>query len=255
MKTYKNILVIFSLGLTILASCKKEDPEPTFVAAESGIVKVNFAHKWVTESSNFTLNAEYIHPATDDTMVFTTLKYYVSNLKLKKSDGSWWSHPESYFLVDLTNPASAELEMSGVPLGQYTDMEFTLGIDSLRNVSGAQTGALSISNNMFWSWNSGYIMLKAEGTSGNSATGSYAFHLGGFTGANNVVSTRQVAFNISLNVATAHQSEVHMLVYPDMLWANAAGLGTVNAIHMPGANAKVMANDFANGIMFSHIHN
>lgn len=255
MKKYKYTLAILALALATFTSCKKEDPQPTPVT-ESGSLKISLEHKWVTESANFTLGSEFIHPVTHDTMVFTTLKYYISNIRLKKADGTWWSHPESYFLVDLSTPSSAVLQLTDIPLGQYTDMEYTFGVDSLRNVSGAQTGALAIANNMFWSWNSGYIMLKAEGTSDNSPTGSFAFHLGGFSGANNVVSTHPVAFNISLNIANAHQSEVHMLAYPDKLWVNSGGLSTANAMHMPGAGAKVMANDFAGeGIVFSHIHN
>lgn len=242
------------MAIVALASCKKEDPKPVS-APEKGNVKINLAHHWVTPNANFTLNAEYVHPETEDTMVFTTLKYYVSNFRLKKSDGTWWSHPESYFLVDLSDPSSAMLTLTGVPAGQYTDMEYTFGVDSLRNVSGAQTGALAISNNMFWSWNSGYIMLKAEGTSPNSSTGSFAFHLGGFTGSNNVVSKLQAEFNISLNITDGHQSEVHMLVYPDKLWNASNGLATANAIHMPGAGAKTMANGFAGGFIFDHIHN
>lgn len=255
LKTYKYPLAILTLGLAILASCKKEDPQPTPAAPATGSVEVNLAHHWVTENDNFSLNNAYIHPTTEDTMIFTTLKYYISNFRLKKSDGTWWSHPESYFLVNLSSPTSAKLDLTGVPPGQYTEMEYTFGVDSLRNVSGAQTGALSVSNNMFWSWNSGYIMLKAEGISDNSSTGSFAFHLGGFTGANNVVSTHNAVFNITLNVTASHKSEIHLLVYADKLWQTSAGLETANAIHMPGAGAKTMADDFANGIAFSHIHN
>ena len=81
----------------------------------------------------------------------------ISNFKLKKSDGTWWIHPESYFLVDLSNDLSTTLDLGSVPSGEYTELSYTIGVDSLRNVSGAQSGALSTTNNMFWSWNTGYI--------------------------------------------------------------------------------------------------
>ena len=77
---------------------------------------------------------------------------------------------------------AATLTLSDVPEGSYTEMSYVLGVDSTRNVSGAQAGALSTANGMFWSWSTGYIMLKAEGTSPNSGTGSFSFHLGGFSG-------------------------------------------------------------------------
>lgn len=246
---------ILSLSLN---SCKKENPtpEPSTPVAETGTLKVNLEHKWGTGNTNFSLNMDLIHPETGDAMNFTTFKYYISNFRLKKSDGTWWSHPESYFLVNLTDPSSAVFNLAGVPVGQYTEMQYTFGVDSTRNVSGAQTGALAIANNMFWSWNSGYIMLKAEGVSANSSTGSFAFHLGGFSGANKVVATTNVEFpNELLNIAKNHTSEVHYTVNPDKLWKTTGSVSGTNTIHMPGAGAKTMASDFVGGIAFDHIHN
>ena len=250
-------IIIFAVTCLVFTSCKKDEvtPEP---AATTGSVSVKLEHKWVDLATNFTLNMEYIHPLTDDTLNFTTMKYYISNLKLKKSDGTWWTQPESYFLVDLENQSSTNLMMSNVPLGTYTELSYTFGVDSTRNVSGAQTGALSIANNMFWSWNSGYIFMKAEGTSVNSTSGSYSFHLGGFTGVNNVVSSRNDVFNIQstdLIVSSHHPSEIGLLVFPDKLFNTTGSVNGTNTIHMPGAMAKIMANDFFNGIVFEHVHN
>jgi hypothetical protein len=61
-------------------------------------------------------------------------------------------------------------------------MEFMIGVDSARNNSGAQTGALDPTNGMFWSWSTGYIMAKFEGTSAQSpaAANALKFHIGGF---------------------------------------------------------------------------
>ena len=37
-----------------------------------------------------------------------------------------------------------------------------LGVDSLRNVTGVQTGALDPAMDMYWTWNTGYVMAKLE---------------------------------------------------------------------------------------------
>ncbi len=251
-------MIAFAIAGLTFTSCKKEEEETPTATASVGSVSINLEHKWEDEATNFTLNAEYIHPVTNDTLNFTTMKYYISNLKLKKSDGTWWTHPESYFLVDLENESSTKLMMSNVPVGTYTELSYTFGVDSTRNVSGAQTGALSIANNMFWSWNSGYIFLKAEGTSVNSSTGSYSFHLGGFTGTNSILSTKNVVFlsnSTDVVVTGNHESEIHMITFPDKLWNTSGSVSNTNTIHMPGAMAKMMANDFSNGIVFEHVHN
>ncbi len=66
---------------------------------------------------------------------------------------------------------------------------FLLGVDSLHNVSGAQTDALDPAKDMFWTWNTGYVMAKLEGNSPSSAlvNNKYEFHVGGFSGKYNVL--------------------------------------------------------------------
>ena len=82
-----------------------------------------------------------------------------------KTDNSIVTIPNTYFLVNQDEEASMAIEMDSLPLGLYKSIKFMIGVDSTRNVSGSQTGALDPANGMFWTWNSGYIFLKMEGTS------------------------------------------------------------------------------------------
>jgi hypothetical protein len=239
----------------IISACKKEKNNPTGTATPTAEVAINLEHMWGTGNANFALHMDLIHPTTQDTLNFTTFKYYISNFRLQRTDGSWWTHPESYFLVDLSAENTTMLRLENVPIGSYQQLEYTLGVDSTRNVSGAQSGALSVANNMFWSWNSGYIMLKAEGISPNSATGSFAFHLGGFAGTDNLVTIQSTDFNgVTLSATANHESEVHLIVNPAALWTSSGSINGTNAIHMPGAAAKTMAGNFYGGILFDHLH-
>ena len=253
------IAFIYAMVLmTSLNSCKK-DPDNNNNnnnnSATFGSVKVEFEHLWAMSGAEFKLNDTLLHPMKNEKMFFTTFKYYVSNIKFKKSDGTWWSHPESYFLVDVSNPTSLILTVNNVPTATYTEMKYTLGVDSLRNVSGAQTGALSTTNNMFWSWNSGYIMIKAEGKSPNSSTGDFALHLGGFKGANNVVTEKSTNFGgATLNVSPSATPQIHMSANPAKLWHTIEGVTTKSKIMMPGADAKQAATDFYNSFNFEHLH-
>jgi len=130
-----------------------------------------------------------------------------------------------------------------------------MGVDSLRNVSGAQTGALSTANGMFWDWNSGYIMLKAEGMSPNSTSKNFVFHLGGFKGVNNIVTKKNTNFGGgSLIIGAGLTPSVGIKVNPARLWHSSPSVSTVNMIQMPGAAAKQMAKDFYDAIIFDHIH-
>jgi len=254
---FKNIAgFAASLLLAVtFSACKKEKNKSTGKQMQNAEVAITLEHRWGSGNTNFALHMDLVHPTTQDTLNFTTFKYYISNFRLQRADGSWWIHPDSYFLVDLSDENTTLLRLENVPAGNYQQLAYTLGVDSTRNISGAQTGALAVANNMFWSWNSGYIMLKAEGISPNSETGSFAFHLGGFAGSNNLVSTQSTDFNgITLSATTNHESEVHLIVNPATLWNNTGSVSGINTIHMPGAAAQTMASGFHGGIVFDHLH-
>lgn len=236
---------------------KKDDGSCTYTpAATTGKVTIMLEHTWADSGTEFELGTAYTHPTTNDDLTFTTLKYYISNFKLKKADGTWWTQPNSYYLVNLSDPSTTSLTLTDIPNGNYTEVSYVLGVDSTRNVSGAQEGALSTTNGMFWSWNSGYIMVKAEGTCPQSGTGSFTYHLGGFSGTNKIVTTRTDAFGAeSLVVSATSNGKIHFMVDPSELFLNYGSVTNGSNVQMPGAMAKNLATGFYSGFMFEHIHN
>lgn len=117
----------------------------------------------------------------------TKLKYYISNICLK-NDTQVFKEPESYHLIDESKPGSKSFSFTAETM-QYDSITFLIGVDSLHNVSGAQTGALDPVNDMFWTWNSGYVMAKLEGNSSSSpqVNQKFEYHIGGYSGKHNVV--------------------------------------------------------------------
>jgi hypothetical protein len=272
MKTIQLLSIGVLLSGLSFTSCKKEgctDPEAENYSEEAkkddgsctyadktGTVQVVIDHNWGMMGAAFQMNTDLKHPMSGDTLNFSTFKYYISNFRLKNSDGSWWTHPESYFLVDLSDGVQETLTLNDVPEGTYTEMSYILGVDSARNVSGAQTGALAVSNNMFWSWTTGYIMLKAEGTSPQSGNGNFTYHLGGFEGANNVVTSKTAAFGSeSLVVGDATTSSVHMIGNPAKLFHTYGSVSNGAMIHMPGTDAVTMTSDYYGGFAFDYVQN
>lgn len=243
MKNYSKVLfALLVLASFSLSSCKKD---------KEGTVKIVFTHVWGMTEAPFSIGTQLIHPGTQDSLTFTTFKYYVSNIKLKKEDGTYFEVPESYHLVNAESVAKSTISLVNVPEGKYTALEYILGVDSVRNVSGAQTGALSASEGMFWSWNSGYIMIKAEGMSPQSSTGSFAMHLGGFSGANNVVTPKTVEFGTETMMVDANTNTINLKANPARLWhGGIAGVGTTNTIMMPGATATTMATNFFSAVAY-----
>lgn len=245
------------LFAAVLFSCTKETPTPTPdpVVPEKSTVQLKFEHVWGPSMGAFAINQALVHPLTSNEITFTLLNYYVSNIKLQKADGSSYVQPESYHLVRLSSGSMADLVLSDIPVGDYTGITFTIGVDSARNVSGVQEGALSPSNGMFWSWNTGYIFIKAEGRSPQASSGNFTYHIGGFSGENNAIRTVTLPFNGELRVRKNAEPSIHFNVNAARFWHGGIQLADLSTIHMPGANAALIATNFQGAFSVDHLHN
>ncbi len=235
---------VFAWGLS---SCTKEP------VATNGSIQIQMDYVWAMDMQSFELNTPYLHPMSGDSLEFTTFKHYISHVRLQREDGTYWDAPESFYLLDASEPSSLQWTIEEIPGGNYKGLQITLGVDSLRNVSGAQTGALDPANNMFWSWNSGYIMIKAEGTSPQSSSGSFAYHLGGFSGANNAISVRDFAFPDAAVLTVSEETNplVTLMANPARLFHTYGSVSNGSTVHMPGPAATQMADDFNSWVRLS----
>lgn len=264
MKVYwRNLLVVIFASSLVLTSCKK-DEEPEVVkepipAAEVGIFKMEFEQSY--SGNDFALNTEYTNAAGEQ-VTWTRLDYYITNVQLVKTDGTVWSEPESYHLIKSSEAVSQLLTISNVPKAEYTNVKFTLGVDSTRNVSGAQTGALDPANDMFWSWNNGYIFIKSEGTSVQASAGNFEYHIGGFKTDNGSNAISTLTFNVGstpMNIRPGAAPQIHFSVDMSKFFDGESGdnltVATTPMVHMPGATAVSIMNRFKNAFEFEHLHN
>jgi hypothetical protein len=246
----KTALLLSALSASIISCDKKEDPKPTTTTptdtttkkGEVGIEIDNYAG-----TNEIALNTNYTTPAGD--IMLTKFNYYVSNVKLKRADGAEFIEPESYHFVTADKKTSGHFHMKNVPAGSYSSVTFMIGVDSARNVSGAQTGALDVANGNFWTWSTGYIMGKIEGTSPQSGDPNkkVMLHVGGFKGEFSGLRTVTLTFAQPLNVTASSESSVK--VKADMLkWftPNNINFATDYTIMTVGTASKKLADNYAN---------
>jgi hypothetical protein len=166
-------------------SCQKEissEPLP------AGRHTINVRFHGIVDADSLEFGKQYSNAFYEDYKV-STLKFYVHSIQLSKgSVNSAIESEDNYFIADLSSPSTSVITVKGLS-GTYDHISFILGVDSIRNVSGAQTGALDPTNGMFWTWNTGYIMVKLEGNSqlANTPNNQVQYHIGGFKGEDNVV--------------------------------------------------------------------
>lgn len=183
-----------------------------------------------------------------ETIAVQKFRYYVSNFSVTDKNGKIIPLPVQYFLVDEADALSKTITLT-IPDVTVTGIRFLLGVDSIRNVSGVQTGALDPLHGMFWTWNSGYIMAKLEGVSelANTAGHSFTFHVGGFrTGMN---TTRMIDLNLS--PASENLREIHINADINQWFKSRTELKIAEnpVCHSPGALAMRIADNFSS--MFS----
>jgi hypothetical protein len=108
------------------------------------------------------------------------LKFYISNISLYQKNKLVYKDTVFARLIDLENRESLNLKFDNIK--KFDRIVFNLGIDSLTNVSGALAGDLDPTKGMYWTWQSGYINFKLEGTDPRCKSRNHRFqyHLGGY---------------------------------------------------------------------------
>lgn len=254
------ILCLAVAALGLLSSCKKDGDVTPVTPQQKGTVAVAFEN--YAGSQALSLNSTTGFPYTNangDVFKVTMYKYYVSNIRFVRADGTEFAEPESYHLVDAGENSSLNFNMANVPAGTYTAVKVLLGVDSLRNVSGAQTGALDPAHGMFWTWNSGYIMAKIEGLSPQSAVadGKITFHLGGFDGAYSVLN--EVTIPLPQPLVVGDNTNSTVTFRSDVLkWFAAPNMIKFADTYMvtaAGGNAYNIAKNYSNSLSVSKVQN
>jgi hypothetical protein len=194
--------------------------------------------------------------ALGQTFTVSKFKYYIGEIALKQKDGKL-VRSSDYFLINEEEDVTKHLSLKSIPPGNYTSMEFIIGVDSLHNCSGAQSGALDPVNGMFWAWNSGYIFLKLEGISSASKSPGHIFeyHIGGYKQPSNCI--RKITLPLDLSVKESGTSPLVLRadvskILSSETTVNFEQLSSVTDFH----NAALVANNYMSmfSIRIAHEH-
>src|SRR5690606_5186495 len=183
------------------------------VAQDPGKLTLRFVH--VAEGKPIVLRDSVYATPLGEGYTISKLRYYVSHIQ--PGDAAVLNYEEPYHLISFPRDTIITLDVTS---GTINEVSFLLGIDSTRHCSGAQSGALDPMNDMFWTWNSGYVTFKLDGSSPVSTAdrNRIEHHIGGYRG------NQKVAQNIRLNLPsplTLHpgkESVVTILVNLDQYW-------------------------------------
>ena len=186
------------------------------------VIQINFIPTYHEQALDLT---DDVFKSTADDVIIETLRFYIGQIKLTFADQVVWSE-NNYYLVDAEDKNSLSLQISPPSDITFDHIEFSFGVDSFTNVSGAYGGDLDPTKGMYWTWQNGYINFKLEGISKACPTrkNNFLFHLGGY---NAPFASAQIiqlnvenddAFNIGLDIkeflAAIDLSTQHTLMSP-----------------------------------------
>lgn len=191
-------------------------------------------------------NITYTNPSGEP-FTITRFRYFLSNFSLETVNGERVVLPVTYFLVDDGIDTSKIIRLDSVPAGRYKSMQFLIGVDSVRNRSGIQSGALAVESGMFWTWNSGYIMAQIEGHSPviNTPTRELLFHIGGYKSKDQVLKYVSLPFPQTVTIGANKQPDIHLTADVEKWFLpDTVSFKNTVVIMAPGEKARQVANNY-----------
>jgi hypothetical protein len=257
--------IIFFAIFSLMFSCQKakESTPAPYLPGDKGSLRFEFDA--VVGNKNLQLNSSTYSNKLGEDFTVSMFDYYVSNIKLKNEKGEVFvvEQDSCYFLIKESDRNSQFFTLSKIPAGDYTEMSFIVGVDSMRNTMDVskRSGSLDVANGMYWSWNSGYIFVKFEGTSPKAPAESnnkFRYHIGGFGGyqTKTINSIREVTIKLGekpVPVRKDKTPEVHVMVDMLAFFGNNVSIEQ-NPDIMFKPFATTIADNFKNMFSVHHTH-
>ena len=245
MKTTACLFTIVFMFLLSAASAQQKQRQ----SSHSPTASMNISFSNLFHNQPIVLNDSMYTNVFGESFSLSKLSYYVSNICFFTA-GKKIKTGSNCFLINQRRDSAMNVAVH-LPVGSYDSIGFLLGVDSIHNISGAQLGALDPLNDMFWTWNTGYIMQKIEGRSlvSNMVNNKMEYHIGGFKGQYNVLHFITLPFSApkKLLLQKGKTNKLMIAANIDRLWKNEQNfrITTVPVCTTPGASAKQIASYFA----------
>ncbi len=248
MNRYVNRIII-GLVLLLTSSFTIEHSFPVSQKHPGGNLVIQL--KLTFDGKPFLLDRRDFVTPHGDTVEFDQLRFYLGDFAFSGTDEKTRSK-KGYVLVDAADSRSWSIHFNQLEAGDFNQVDFNIGVDSLTQISNNMYDALDPIHGMYWAWNSGYIDAKLQGKSAacNTLHHAFEFHIGGYQAPFNAC--RRISLPVKNLQITANQTSTLQIVADVSAWFNTPNridLSKMNEIVLPGKEAMMMADNYRN--MFS----
>jgi hypothetical protein len=187
-----------------------------------------------------------------DSFQISEFKCYVGNFRFNSDKSNLINSENQYYLLNAEDSISLHRDFNLSQISIIKSIDFTIGIDSITNVSGAMANDLDPTNGMFWAWNTGYINAKLSGNSNSCKTVHHAFefHIGGYKHPFNTL--RKIHLELTQPIVFV-KWQGHLKIKINIAeWMKNIDLSKMNNVVEPSADAMFVADNYSK--MFSVVY-
>lgn len=165
------ILLTLTIIAIIFTSCEKDKPIATDIT-------INFTH--TVDGSDLIANSMIYTNEAGENYDVQTLKYLISNITLHDDLG--YTVLKDIHFIDISDESTFSFTYDNVPNNNYHAISYTMGLDTVKNISNKYVNE-DFHSEMFWPElnGGGYHYMKLEGDFNDSLSG-YGTHTGGTMG-------------------------------------------------------------------------
>lgn len=145
-----------------------------------GQVKIQFQP--TLNGKNWVPGMKHEYSNSRDTLILVTLRFYISDITFYPLPSTHLNSGQKHYLLDAERPDGLSMTLNDISTNLIDSLGFTFGIDSLTQINGPLGQDLDPIHGMYWTWQTGFIHLKMEGTFTGCASRKkrFQFHVGGF---------------------------------------------------------------------------
>ncbi|MCB0701538.1 MAG: hypothetical protein KDC55_02410 [Ignavibacteriae bacterium] len=177
----KTIYIVVFCTILLLLGCKNDTTNNSPVK-ENVTLKVTINHKFGQE--NVVPEVSVHTNSSGNEIKFTKLHYIMTNFVLVDSEGNELKIDSSAAYINMTE-GRVDFELGNIPEGNYSELKFYLGVDSVTNHQNPNSFSANsplnpITNNLYWDWMDGFIFCSIEGYhfKESEPKGAFAYHIG-----------------------------------------------------------------------------
>ncbi|MBS1652756.1 MAG: hypothetical protein JSU07_12175 [Bacteroidetes bacterium] len=248
--------IIFKFSILVLAAllnnaCKKNNTTQQTPPTPMGNIWLHLHTNIDTTEISNTGNSG--KDSLNRKFILNVAQFYMSNISFKMSNGTLVPLTGAYVLKIIGNEVYA---LGLVPTGNYTAVNFNIGIDPSANSKNpnSQTGVLGNQNPSMWFGNTlqGYIFMNIQGSGDSTGTGNYlrnfSFQLGG-NSMYKFVSLNRLSYSLSPVVVTTTSTGImHIVCDYAKLFKNISSFKTSNVVSTPYNSDSLIINKIASNI-------